>query len=692
MPYGEVTLVPGVNTERTPTLLQAGVSVSQFIRYKDSLIQKLGGWQKLYANAVAGTPRDLHAWQDLNSTKHLAVGTTTQLNIITGSSLSDITPQTVTTNPATTTPSPGIFSTTAGSPIVTIDDTGISNVTILDAVLFNTPVSVGGIVLAGIYQITQIVGPTTYNITAPSNATSTVTNGGAVPVFTTASGSASVSVALAAHGLSVGNTAVFRASTTGNGVTIQGSYTVATVADANNFTITANTQATAAGSFSMNGGNAQFVYYINLGPPAAGAGYGTGGYGEGGYGTGTVSGAQTGAEITSSDWTSDNWGQLLLACPDGGGVYSFDPTGGFINAGLIATAPPFNGGIFVNMGLQMLICWASTQRQGLGLIQDPLLVRWSTDGDFTQFTPLATNQAGSFRLSNGSTIRGGMAATNQNLIWTDLDLWAMGYIGFPLVFSFNKIGAGAGMISSHAAQTLRGNVYWMGPSNFFAYDSGGVHVVPCPVWDFVFQNLSTGSDGNGRPFTANIRAMPNTPFNEVGWEFPSAASANGENDSYVKFNVTEPGAPWDYGMLPRSAWIDQTVLGPPVAATPTGLIYQHETSPDADGQPLTASFTTGEFYIAAGEEYAFVDRIIPDFKWGTFAGAQTAQVNISFNVMDYPGGTPTVYGPFLMTSTTQFISVRFRGGLMSITVSSSDVGSFWRLGKVRYRYAPCGRR
>jgi hypothetical protein len=442
----------------------------------------------------------------------------------------------------------------------------------------------------------------------------------------------------------------------------------------------------------MNGGNAQFVYYINLGPPAAGAGYGTGGYGEGGYGTGTVGGAQTGAEITSSDWTSDNWGQLLLACPDGGGVYSFDPTGGFTNAGLIATAPPFNGGIFVNMGLQMLICWASTQRQGLGLIQDPLLVRWSTDGDFTQFTPLATNQAGSFRLSNGSTIRGGMAATNQNLIWTDLDLWAMGYIGFPLVFSFNKIGAGAGMISSHAAQTLRGNVYWMGPSNFFAYDSGGVHVVPCAVWDFVFQNLSTGSDGNGRPFTANIRAMPNTPFNEVGWEFPSAASANGENDSYVKFNVTEPGAPWDYGMLPRSAWTDQTVLGPPVAATPTGLIYQHEMSPDADGQPLTASFTTGEFYIAAGEEYAFVDRIIPDFKWGTFAGAQTAQVNISFNVMDYPGGTPTVYGPFLMTSTTQFISVRFRGGLMSITVSSSDVGSFWRLGKVRYRYAPCGRR
>src|SRR5882672_2543527 len=58
---------------------KGGYFQSQLIRFKDSLGQKLGGWQKLYANAVAGTPRDLHAWQDLNGTKHLAVGTTTQL-------------------------------------------------------------------------------------------------------------------------------------------------------------------------------------------------------------------------------------------------------------------------------------------------------------------------------------------------------------------------------------------------------------------------------------------------------------------------------------------------------------------------------------------------------------------------------------------------------------------------------------
>src|SRR5438552_6446532 len=95
MPYGEVRLIPGVNVERTPTLLEAGISQSQLIRFKDSLVQKLGGWSKFYPNAVAGTPRELHAWQDLNAVNHLAVGTTTHLGVITSGVYKDITPQTL---------------------------------------------------------------------------------------------------------------------------------------------------------------------------------------------------------------------------------------------------------------------------------------------------------------------------------------------------------------------------------------------------------------------------------------------------------------------------------------------------------------------------------------------------------------------------------------------------------------------
>lgn len=677
MPFSSVRLLPGINLERTPTLLEAGYSQSQLIRFKDSLGQKYGGWQKFYPLAVAGVPRDLHGWEDLNSTTHLAVATTTQLGVITAGVLNVITPQKLTSDIAPN------FSTVMNTPTVTVVDANVSNVTIFDSVLFNTPVSVGGIILSGLYPIISIAGTHSYTITAADNAASTVNNGGAVPTFGTTSGSAIVVVTLATHGLSVGGTVVFPIATTGNGITIQGLYTVATVTGANTFTINANNQANATSTLTMNGGSAELVYYINLGPPASGTGYGIGPYGVGGYGSGATPSSQTGTPITAVDWTSDNWGQILIECPQNGGIYAFDPTAGFVNAGLVTSAPPFNGGAFISNAQQILVCWASTAQYDIGIQQDPMLVNWSTSGDYTNFVVSSETQAGLFRIPIGSTIRGGMAVSNQNIIWTDLDLWAMNYIGVPFVYGFNKIGAGAGLIGSHAAQQLRGGVYWMGPTNFYSFTGSGVQVIPCPVWDAVFQNLNTA-------YAYKVRAIPNTPFNEAGWEYPSINAT--ENDSYVKMNITEPGAPWDYGTLDRSAWTDQTVLGMPIGATPGGIIYQHETTPDADGAPLASSFTTGYFMIGDGEDFAFVDQIIPDFKYGTYSGSPSAQIQLTFNLINYPGDTPTSYGPYTFTSTMEYLSVRLRGRQMSITVATNDVGSFWRLGRVRYRWRPDGRR
>jgi len=51
----------------------------------------------------------------------------------------------------------------------------------------------------------------------------------------------------------------------------------------------------------------------------------------------------------------------------------------------------------------------------------------------------------------------------------------------------------------------------------------------------------------------------------------------------------------------------------------------------------------------------------------------------------------TAYGPYNMTQATEYISVRIRARLMSIAVSSSDVGTFWRLGAIRYRFQPDGK-
>ncbi len=682
MPFGAVELIPGINVERTPTALRAGISTGAFIRFKDNLVQKYGGWRALAGYpTVGGIPRDMHAWQDLSAIDHLLVGATSSLTVITDVNQVVITPQNFSTS--TTPPS---FTATSGTVTITVTDSNVGTLVTYDSVYLNTPVSIGGIVLSGLYPIQSIVGVGVYTINAATAALSSAASTGTLPIFVTSTSSIIVTTTFTTHGLATGDTIAFLASTSVDGITVVGSYPV-TVVDANHFLFNSNVLASTLATATMNGGNVAFNYFLVKGPPAAGAGYGTGLYGGGGYGTGTTTTDQTGFPITATDWSSDNWGRIALACPRGGPVYQYDPNGGFLTASIVNTAPTMNNGIFVSSTLQILFCWGSTAEDTVGEHLDPMLIAWSDIGDYTNFATSDTNQAGNFRIPIGSVIRGGMSAQNQNLFWTDLDLWVANYAGFPLVFGFNKIGAGAGMISSHGAQQFRGNIYWMGPSNFYRYGGDGVSVLPCPMWDYVFQNINM-------TYAANVRSMPNTPYNEVGWLFPSAASTTGECDLYIKMNVTEQGTPWDGGAIDRTAWIDQTVLGNPIGAEANGVIVQHETGyNNGDWRPITSTFTTGYFYISEGEDFAFVDQIYPDFIWGTY-GSQisgSAQIQMTFNVINYPNDTPISFGPYTVTSATEFISVRFRGRQMSITVTSEDTDSFWRIGKCRFRFAPAGR-
>ena len=683
MSFATIKLRPGVTVEATPVLNEAGYSASQLGRFFNGLFQKLGGWTKFYPFAVSGIPRELHAWQDLNNVQHLGVGTTTQLGVITEGSINNITPQTLTSDFAPD------FTTTMGSPTVEITDPNIANVTTNDSVYFNTPISVDGIILSGLYPIVQVTGTDSYEITAATNGVAGVTGGGAVPEFVTTGGTATVTVHFDAHGLSAGASVNFPIPTTGDGVTIQGTYQAVSITDADHFTITASNQATTGATFSMNSGDAELVYYINLGPAAVGAGYGLGGYGEGGYGTGVVPSSQTGTPITATDWTEDNFGQDFIACPKNGGIYFWSPTGGFNNAALIPSAPIFNTGAFVAMPQQQIFAYGaatsliSPDIGGIGVEQDPLLIRWCDVGDFTDWIGTSDNQAGQFRLSRGSMIVGGMQAAQQSLFWTDEDLWAATYINAPLVYSFNMIAAGCGLIGQHATCQLRGTVYWMGQSNFFVLGGGGAQPIPCSVWDVVFQNLDTANQ-------SKCRAAPNTPFNEVYFFYPSLSGGTGENDSYVKVNVIDGN--WDYGTLGRSAWIDQSVLGMPIGASPQSIIYQHETTNDADGAPLVSGFTTGYWQWSEGEQLNFVDWFLPDFKWGFFAGAQTAQIQVTLFGIDYAGDTPTQYGPYTVTQSSQFFNPRIRKRFVSMQVQSSDLGSFWRIGGCKARSTADGRR
>ena len=864
MAFANVELVPGINTERTPTLNQAGYSASANIRWKDGLAQKIGGWEQYYTSAVLGIPRALHAWQDLNETSRLAVGATSELAILTSGSLSVVTPQELTTDGATCSCS----NATGSTFYLDVTDTSASGVTGLEHVYFNTPVIIGGkVVAAGWYAIAAL-SSTSYRITLTgqvsgtlTTTTSTVTiapaggagtaaviswaahgltagrmikftggtlptgmtsgqtyyvsatslnvndfriedlNGnailitgsssptvtatafyGAVPVFQTLStdatsaitsatvtmtiatpgvvtwtahgfstgqvisfnttgalptgltagtkyyvsktglttntfqlatsyanaiagtpvvntsgtqsgvhtgiayGSNSLNVTIASHGLVANDTINFPVATSlgfGSSTTsVIGTYTVISVIDANNFKIKLDAVTSASQKVAMDSDRIQIRYSITVGTVSdGGVGYGIGTYGDGGYGTGSPSTGITGTPITATSWSLDNWGSDLLANPENQGLFYWNPTGGNATCAIINGAPAFNAGCFVAMPAQILVAWGSTANQTIGVDQDPLLIKWSDQLDYSNWTVSATTQAGSFHIPTGSKIVGGLQGPQNALIWTDLDVWAMQYVGYPLVFGFNKIGANCGLIGAKAATQMGGMVYWMGQNNFYALTGSGASPIPCTVWDQVFQNIDP-------TYAYKAVAGANSTFNEIWWFYPSQGS--NENDSYVKLNVIEGS--WDYGSIPRSAWIDQSVLGTPIGATPSGIIYQHEQGQDAAGNPITASFTTGYWRVAEGEEYAFVDQIIPDMRWGLLGGDQTASLQVTFYSQNFPSDTPRTYGPYTINASTQQIYTRIRGRQMALKVESSDLGSFWRLGKMAYRVSLDGRR
>lgn len=677
-------LRPGVNAELTLSQNEAGYSISNLIRFRNGLAEKLGGWAKYYPFAVGGVPKALHAWLDLNENKYLGVGTTTLLGAITGGTLTDITPQQKTTNFAPK------FSTTNGSPNVIVDDSNISNITTFDSVEFLTPVAIGGLILSGVYPVALNLGTTTFRIIASSNATATVSNAGTVPSFAVTSGSATVSVTLAAHGLSIGEQINFPISTTVGGIVISGTYTVTGVTSVDIFTIAASTLATSTTSGSMNSGNARLLYYIAIGPVSSTTGYGIGTYGSGGYGTGSTTGQQTGTPITTTDWTLDNWGQVLLACPEGGGLYAWTPGTGLQNAQLVSQAPAHATGVFVATEIQIAIAYGADQTLSIGLDPDPMRVVWSNQSDYTDWTGGPSSQAGNRRLSTGSRIVGGMAAPQFNLLWTDIGLWAMNYIGFPDTFGFTPIGYGCGLIGKHATSRLGANIYWMSESNFFVLGGGAPQVVPCTVWDVVFQDLNTANNpATGRPYSDKCWAWANTPFNEVWFFFPRASTGATEPDFFVKFNTLENS--WDYGPLDRTAGINASILGMPISATSGGLIYEHEVSKNADGAPINAYFESGLYQLSEGNDVMFMDWCLPDMRFGNFGAAQTATVMITFTSYYYPGGPSETHGPFSFTSSSTYLNPRLRGRLVSVRIESNDLDSFWRVGGMRFRGAMDGR-
>ena len=244
--------------------------------------------------------------------------------------------------------------------------------------------------------------------------------------------------------------------------------------------------------------------------------------------------------------------------------------------------------------------------------------------------------------------------------------------GIPANTTITAFGTGTGgtgtyTISKNATQTLTGAAIYGVANNFVAFGAA--------------------SNTVGTTFLATASTFS---------LYDTGSVLSNDNDSYVKYNTVLQA--WDYGKLTRTAWIDQSVLGQPIASSTDNYLYQHEVGNSAAGGPIDSNFTTGYFSMAEGDQKVFVDQIWPDMKWTTYDGVNNATVYLTINSVDYPGDTPVKHGPYAITKTTEYISVRVRGRLFSFTIGSTDAygvvqggEQFWRLGKIRYRLAPDGK-
>lgn len=655
---------PGVNLLATPLLNAEGWSASNLVRWKDGYLQKLGGCSRLTNDLFRGICRGLHAWADLNGNTYLGAGTTSELALFTTGTLGDITPIRHTSELG------AVFSTVSGSDLVTVADAGFSPAP-GDWVIFDNAVYAGGIFLQGAYPIAS-TGSGNYVITAGTKATSTVTNGGSVLSFTTAIGSGAVTLALGAYAFTNNQDLLVYFQTVAGGLTIPaGNYTVAVSGGI--ATITVSGSAGSVATVPENSGNAQVQYPIATAVETSGSGaFGEGPYGAGPFGVGS---ANFGA-MPLRQWSVQNWGQNLLAVYTGSTLYQWAPPIALGNvAAAVSGAPTAMNGMTVSAQEQIAVGFGCTDP--ISGEQDPLLMRWSDVANNADWTATTTNQAGSFRIPTGSKVVGMVQGPLFGLVWTDIDFWIMQYIGFPLVFSFNRIGWGCGLIGMRAAGKLGEAIYWMGQDEFFVYTGAGAQQIPCPVWDFVFANLD-------RNYADAVFAASNSYFGEIAWYFPTLGS-NGVCQAYVKLQVAT--GLWDYGYLSRSAWADQSAGFAPVGSDYTGLLQQHETSPDLDGDPMDAWAETGWIEMQSGTVFTFLERIIPDFILSS-----GGRVLVTLNFADYPNESAWTYGPYEVTSSTRYLIIRGRGRYVQLKVESNDLGTFWRLGKPTALISEAGRR
>ena len=528
----------------------------------------------------------------------------------------------------------------------------------------------------------------------------TTTSAGDV-TFAATNGSSTITATDTSHGAIIGDFVTFSgASSLGGNITaavLNQEYEVVSVPNNNSFTFTAKntsgTEVTANSSDSGNGGGSTVgTYQINVGLDVylPSTGWGVDSWGSGTWGSSTALSLTNQLRL----WTIDNFGDDVIAAPRGGPIYYWDESSGLTTRAVEASTRSGASNTPVAVS-QLLMSDIDRHVIALGCNPigsstiDPLLVRFSDSENAVDWTPTATNSAGGVRLSTGSLIIGGLQTRQEILIWTDVGVVSMRFVGQPFVFSFNEIATGMSLISPNGAATAGGVVYFMDDGAFYQY-AGSVQKLPCTVLDYIFSDFNQTQ-------SYKVFAAANPKYNEIIWFYPSADST--EINRYVTYNYLENN--WSIGTtndgFVRTAWNPSYSLDYPLAASKndtSGLnyLYDQEFGFLADGSGFTAFIESADFDLdPAGEKFMFISKLIPDLEFRKSSDTGNT-VDIVIKGRDYPLQDLSILSTTSVTPSSTFANIRGRSRQSAIRVSNSTGDFGWRLGDIRLELRQDGKR
>ena len=516
--------------------------------------------------------------------------------------------------------------------------------------------------------------------------------------FAATNGSSTITVTDTSHGAFLNDFVTFSGAVSlGGNVTadiLNAEHQVTAVIDGNTYTIavsvTANASDTGNGGASVVG-----AYQINTGLDTSvlGTGWGAGPWSADGWGSPSTT-AIPGAQLRL--WSHDNYGEDLVINVRDGGIFYWDESAGLNARAVPLTAlagansvPTLARDVLVSDRDRHVLAFGCDDEFSPG-VEDPLLIRFCAQEDITDWETRADNTAGSLRISTGSEITAAVKTKQQVLVFTDVSLHTVQFVGAPFTFGLNEVSQGVSIAGQNAAVAVNDSVYWMGKNQFYIYN-GNVQEIPCTVKEYVFADFNVYQ-------TNTVVAGHNSEYGEIWWFYPSLNSEN--IDRYVIFNYQQNI--WYYGNLSRSAWVSRGVFGYPIAAGTDGYLYYHEFGiNDGSQNPpigINCYVQSNSFDIGEGDKLMSAWRVIPDLTFRTSDGSPL--VTFTLKTQDFPGSgffeeesnnvvrTATV--PIERFTTQQY--VRLRGRAMAFRAESNQFNTAWRLGASRVDVRPDGRR